>query len=288
MALSGAVTEASDATASDEVLDVEVDDLDADDREVDDREVADREVDGREVDADGAVVVEIEDGDDDGDSDPDSDADDEADAGGSRWGARRRRVARSDPADADRGGDTPSYGPLTVVLAVLAAAGLAGTLFFGFAWNRERTADAAEASMRTTASDFLVALFDFDGRTIDDDFDNIMSYATGDFADQAEAQFADDDTRAALREVQASSRVEVRDLFVQSFDGDRGRVFAVVDQTIANNQFPQPRSDQVRLEVGLRRVDGDWKVATLDVLEAPAAQAAVAGGTVPTASGSGG
>lgn len=193
----------------------------------------------------------------------------------------RRRPSRR-PDGEDRAG---SLGGVNLLLAALAIAGLAGTLFFGFQWNQERTADDAQASMETTASDFLVALFDFDGRTIDADFDNILDYATGEFADQAEAQFADDDTRAALREVQASSRVEVRDLFVQSFDGDRGRVFAVVDQTIANNQFPNPRSDQVRLEIGLRKVDGDWKVATLDVLEAPAAAAAIAGGTVPTGDG---
>ena len=216
-------------------------------------------------------------------------ADDDPADGRVRRPSRRDAVGNPGPrgGDGDDDGDdvgaaAPAFGTWTVVLAVLAIAGLAGTLFFGFKWNQERTADNAEASMETTASDFLVALFDFDGRTIDEDFDNILSYATGDFADQAEAQFADDDTRAALREVQASSRVEVRDLFVQSFDGDRGRVFAVVDQTIANNQFPQPRSDQVRLEVGLRKVDGDWKIATHDVLEAPAAQAAVAGGTVPT------
>ena len=207
--------------------------------------------------------------------------DDPVDGRVARPRRRRGEAGGGSEAGAD-GDDRASFGTLTVVLAVLAIAGLAGTLFFGFQWNQERTADNAQASMETTASDFLVALFDFDGRTIDEDFDNILSYATGDFADQAEAQFADDDTRAALREVQASSRVEVRDLFVQSFDGDRGRVFAVVDQTIANNQFPEPRSDQVRLELGLRKVDGEWKVATVDVLEAPAAQAAVAGGTVPT------
>ncbi len=196
-----------------------------------------------------------------------------------------RRDAGASAADADEPDRDPARGEsgaLTMVLALLAIVGLAGTLIFGFKWNQARTADNAEASMETSASDFLVALFDFDGRTIDEDFDNVLEYATGDFADQAEAQFADDDTRAALREVQASSRVEVRDLFVQSFDGDSGRVFAVVDQTIANNQFPQPRSDQVRLEMSLREVDGDWKIANLDVLEAPAAQAAVAGGTVPT------
>lgn len=198
---------------------------------------------------------------------------------------RVRRPRRVEGPEHD-GGERSPLGGLTTVLAILAIVGLAGTLFFGFQWNQERTADNAEASIKTTASDFLVALFDFDGRTIDEDFDNILSYATGDFADQADAQFADDDTRAALREVQASSRVEVRDLFVQSFHGDRGRVFAVVDQTIANNQFPEPRSDQVRLELGLRKVDGEWKIATVDVLEAPAAQAAVAGGTVPTDDGS--
>jgi len=194
-----------------------------------------------------------------------------------------RRWSRPVEDDRSRGREQAGgLGGVNLLLAALAIAGLAGTLFFGFQWNQERTADAAQASMETTASDFLVALFDFDGRTIDADFDNIFDYATGEFADQAEAQFADDDTRAALREVQASSRAEVRDLFVQRFDGDRGRVFAVVDQTIANNQFPNPRSDQVRLEVGLRKVDGDWKVASLDVLEAPAAAAAVAGGTVPS------
>jgi Mce-associated membrane protein len=191
---------------------------------------------------------------------------------------RRRLEPPPDSSPSGRG----SVSVLTIVFAVLAILGLAGTLLFGFAWNSERSEDNAEASMKTSASDFLVALFDFDGRTIDEDFDNVLSYATGDFADQAEAQFADDDTRAALREVQASSRVEVRDLFVQSFDGDSGRVFAVVDQTIANNQFPQPRSDQVRLEISMRKVDGEWKVSALDVLEAPAAQSAIAGGTVPT------
>jgi hypothetical protein len=158
---------------------------------------------------------------------------------------------------------------LVPLLAVVAAIGLLGTAGFAWAWNGERQADAAESAMSSTARDFLVALTNFDGATVDRDFDAIVGYATGDFAAEAD-RFFGSDVRAALKEVQAASRGEIRSLYVQDFSGDQGRVFAVVDQTIANNRFPAPQADELRVDIGLRRADGVWKVFDVKVLEAPA------------------
>lgn len=157
---------------------------------------------------------------------------------------------------------------LVPLLAVLAALGLVGTAAFGWAWNGERRADADQASMAGAAREFLVALTNFDGATVDRDFDTIIGFATGDFAAEAD-RFFGSDVRAALKEVQAASRGEIRSLYVQDFSGDRGRVFAVVDQTIANNRFPAPQADELRLDLGLQRTGGGWRVYDVKVLQAP-------------------
>lgn len=165
------------------------------------------------------------------------------------------------------------------VLAVIALLGVVGTLAFGFLWVRDVRDGRAETAMADEAEEFLLALTNFDAATVDEDFDAIVDAGTGDFEDQAD-EFFGSEVRSALREVQASSRGEVRDLYVQSFDGDSGRVFAVVDQTIANNRFPQPQSDQLRVELALDHEGGGWKVSDVIVLEAPAAA-----GATPTVDG---
>lgn len=161
------------------------------------------------------------------------------------------------------------------VLTVVAVLGVVGTLVFAGLWIGERRSGQGEAAMEARGEEFLLALTNFDAATVDEDFDRIVELGTGDFAAEAD-QFFGSDVRLALREVQASSRGEVRDLYVQSFAGDRGRLFAVVDQTIANNRFPQPQVDQLRVELVLQRVDGEWRIADVLVLEAPNAAPAAA------------
>ena len=161
-----------------------------------------------------------------------------------------------------------------VLLGLLALAGLTGTLAFGLAWNSARTHDNGINQAKATARNFLTALTNFDGKTIDADFDRIISYATGPFAQQADQFFADKDTRNALRVRQASSRGEIKDLFVQSSVNGRVRLYGVIDETIANNAKPAPEADELRIEVGLTRVKGSWRVYDVRVLQAP-------GGTLP-------
>ena len=41
----------------------------------------------------------------------------------------------------------------------------------------------------------------------------------------------------------------------------------MVDQTAANEEFPEGRSDTVRIEIGMTREDGQWKVYDVNVLD---------------------
>lgn len=160
-------------------------------------------------------------------------------------------------------------------VGLLGLLGTLGTIVFATLWLLEVRADRQADRAEETARDFVVALTNFDGDTINDDFDRIQSYATDDFVEELD-RFFDADTRQALATVKASSRGQIRHLYLQDFDDGRARFFAVVDQTIANARLAAPQSDELRLEFGLRSVNGNWRVYDLRVLQAP--PATVAGG----------
>jgi len=176
-------------------------------------------------------------------------------------------VTTPDPLVADR--SAPKRSRRETLLLLLVLAGFTGTLAFGLAWNSARGHDDAVNQAKATARNFLTALTNFDGKTIDADFNRIISYGTGAFASQADQFYADKDTRNALRVRQASSRGEIKDLFVQSSVNGRVRVYSVIDETIANNALPAPQADELRIEVGLTRVKGSWRVYDVRVLQAP-------------------
>lgn len=200
-------------------------------------------------------------------------------------GERRRSPGRPAPATGDEappaspaprsraaGRPIPSAATVWKVVAVL---GVLGTIGFGLAWRgaegRAAGSDGLSpevVEMRSAAREFAIALTNFDAATIDADFDRIVAAATGEFADEAD-RFYDEEIRRQLRDAQATSRSEIRDLYVQSFSGDTGSAFAVVDQTVANNRSPQPVTDTLRVELGMAVVDGEWRVRSVEVLEAP-------------------
>ena len=154
-----------------------------------------------------------------------------------------------------------------LVLLAVAVLGIAGTVLFGLRWKDLRDAEADRAEVEEAATEFLNALFEWDGTTIDADFDRILAFSTGEFEEQAQATFNDDEIRRSLRENRAGSRMEELDTFTRYVEGDEARVFAVVDQTAANAEFPEGRSDTVRIEIGIRREDGDWKVFDVNVID---------------------
>ena len=160
-------------------------------------------------------------------------------------------------------------GALMVVLAVVALAGIVGTIVFWSKWHALSEHAGQQAAVTRTSTDFLKALTNFDAATVDADFNRVESYAVGNFRNQAN-QFFSTDVRKALAKVQAVSRGQIRDLYVESLKGDQATVYASIDQTIANINFKAPEQDELRIVVNLTDTKQGWRVSDVTVLQAPA------------------
>lgn len=176
----------------------------------------------------------------------------------------------------------------TVVLACLAVLGLAGTVGFGLAWAGLQAKTSGEAEARTAARSFLVDLTNFDAKTVDADFQAITSMATGSFASQAQ-KFFNSSIRQDLQKALASSRGQVRALYVQSYGTGQATVYGVVDQLYANDKLSSPQTDVLRIVLTMADVSGKWKVADVTVLQGPALSSGSSGssGTSGTSGSSG-
>jgi hypothetical protein len=168
---------------------------------------------------------------------------------------------------------------LVGVLAVIAGVGVAFAILFGIWWNGMRVQADNRAAAQHTAQNFLVSLTNFDSRTVNADFKRITSYATGDFAKQAQ-QFFGPQIRQQLQATQAQSRGEISSIYVQSASANNASVYAVVDQTIVNRNFNAPQADELRVVLTMNKVSAGWRVGEVTVLQAPASNSGA--GSTPT------
>lgn len=152
---------------------------------------------------------------------------------------------------------------------ILAAVAAAAAIVFAVLWLGLRGQAAPREDVEATARGFLLALTNFDAATIDRDVEEIRSYAVGDFAQEVRETFSPDRI-AAIRESEATSVGRIRDVFVQSIDGDTATVFGVVDETVRNSASPAPASDLLRTELVLVRTTGGWKITSVQILQSPA------------------
>jgi Mce-associated membrane protein len=146
------------------------------------------------------------------------------------------------------------------------ALGLA--VLFAVLWSGQRADDRRREEVEAAARGFLLALTNFAPDTIDQDVEEIRSFAVGQFADEVGETFSPEQV-AAIRENQATSVGRVRNLFVQNLEEDTATVFGVVDETVANSSSPTPRSDVLRLEIGLIETSEAWKVDRVEILQSP-------------------
>lgn len=147
------------------------------------------------------------------------------------------------------------------------ALGLA--VLFALLWNGERSDDRRRGAVVAAARGFLLALTNFAPDTIDQDVEEIRSFAVGQFAEEVGETFSAEQV-AAIRENEATSVGRVRNLFVQALQEDTATVFGVVDETLANSSSPTPRSDVLRVEIGLIETSEAWKVDRVEILQSPA------------------
>jgi Mce-associated membrane protein len=153
-----------------------------------------------------------------------------------------------------------------IVVCLIAVAGVAGTVGFGLAWSSGNTQQSGANQAKATASTFLIALTNFDAKSIDADFSKITNMATGNFSSQAN-KFFGSDIRQKLETALATSRGQIRDIYVESYGGGQASVYSVIDQVYANNTNKTPQSDVLRVVVNLTQRPQGWKVSNVTVLE---------------------
>lgn len=156
-----------------------------------------------------------------------------------------------------------------VLLAAVAALGVAGTIGFGLAWALGSSGGGQNAAVTTSARNLVLALTNFDPGTVSADFSRVQQDATGSFATQAKKVFGST-IRKELSSADAASRGKINDLYVESVSGSHASVFAVVSQTYLNSKTASPVKDTVRMVIGLQNVGGSWKASSVKVLEQPA------------------
>ena len=152
-----------------------------------------------------------------------------------------------------------------IVVLVIAVLGIVGTAVFAQAWASLNGRAGQQAQVQTVTTNFLLALTNFDAKSVDADFNKIQGYATGSFASQSN-QFFGSTIRSQLEAALASSRGQIRSQFVQSINGDKASVYSVVDQTYINNKMSSPSADELQIQTDLTMTGAGWKVSNVTVL----------------------
>lgn len=147
----------------------------------------------------------------------------------------------------------------------VAAVTSALAIVFAVMWAPLYTQSQDRGRVREVAEQLVLHLTTFDGETIDEWVQQTQRLATDEYAEEVNTLF-DPELRAALRDAEAESVGRLVNLFVQDVDGAEARVFAVVRQTITNAGTTEPVEDELRMQVELRQVGGQWKAAKVEVL----------------------
>lgn len=163
---------------------------------------------------------------------------------------------------------------IAILLCALALVAVAAAVAFGISWSNLSSQASTRAAVKETASRFLVDLTNFDASNVDEEFSKVLAFSTGAFAHQARA-FFDGKIRQELEKADASSRGQIRDLFVQSLSANHASVYGVVDQTYANDASKSANADVLRVVLGLTSTPAGWRISEVTVLGAGSTPGAI-------------
>lgn len=198
-------------------------------------------------------------------------------SGGARTEAPKSRVPR--PAQAPTGG-WRQPGWLVPLLVTTTVVSLLLMSVFAFKWSDLSAQNDQRATVKTVASDFLLALTNLRPNTLDHDFQVLQGYATGQFATSSN-QFFGSSIRQQLEAAQARSDGQIRYLYVQSLQDNQASVYAEVDETYSNVHITTPVSDVLQVVMTMTDTSKGWKISNVTVLQPPSS------GSSPTGSSGG-
>ncbi|MDC9017866.1 hypothetical protein [Mycobacterium marinum] len=150
-----------------------------------------------------------------------------------------------------------------VAAALAAAAVLAGTAALGWLWKEQRDNEIAGRQALSAALRFTENLTTIDSANIDENFRETIDGSTGEFKEMYLKSSAA--LQQALRENKASAHGVVVESAIKSTSPDTVVVVLFVDQSVSNARAPEPRLDRSRVEVTMKKVDGRWLAAKVEL-----------------------
>ncbi|MGU3497985.1 Mce protein [Mycobacterium sp. C31M] len=148
-----------------------------------------------------------------------------------------------------------------VAVVLVALLGLSG--FLGWQLWQSRQVAAAGQQARDAAVSYAQVLTSIDSNKVDENFDQVLAGATGEFKDMYSESSMQ--LRQLLIDNKASAHGVVIDSAVQSATKDTVVVLLFVDQSVSNAQVPDPRIDRSRIKMTMQKVDGQWRAAKVEL-----------------------
>jgi Mce-associated membrane protein len=147
--------------------------------------------------------------------------------------------------------------------ALVVVAALAATAYLGWQLKLRNDTAAAGRAALAVAQSYAVTLTSVDTNTIDQNFNQVLNGATGEFKDmysQSAAQL-----RQVLIDNKAMSKGTVVDAAIKSATKTKVDVLLFIDQSISNVVNPQPRIDRSRVAMTMELVDNRWLASKVDI-----------------------
>lgn len=147
--------------------------------------------------------------------------------------------------------------------AAVVIASLAGCGYLGWTVWQDRAVTRAGEQAREAAVAYAQVLTSIDANKVDENFDQVLDGATGEFKDmysQSSMQL-----RQLLIDNKATAHGVVLESAVQSQSKDRVVVLLFVDQSVTNTSMPDPRIDRSRIKMTMEHVDGGWRTSKVEL-----------------------
>jgi Mce-associated membrane protein len=152
---------------------------------------------------------------------------------------------------------------LVGVVAFVFVAALALSGFLGWKlWQTEQVAQAGQQAQDAAVA-YAQILTSIDANKVDENFDQVLAGATGEFKDmysQSSVQL-----RQLLIDNKATAHGVVVQSAVQSASKDKVVVLLFVDQSVSNSTVPDPRIDRSRIKMTMEKVDGQWRASKVEL-----------------------
>ncbi|WP_375538484.1 twin-arginine translocation pathway signal [Mycolicibacterium sp. CBMA 234] len=153
--------------------------------------------------------------------------------------------------------------PIALALLVVAAAALAGSLYWTQYRPDKQTDAAAERTVIDAASAGAVALLSYSPDTLDKDFSAAKSHLTGDFLTYY-SQFSQQIVAPAAKQRGVKTTASVVQSAVSELRPDSAVVLLFIDQDTRSAERPQPSLAASSVRVTMAKSGGNWLISKFD------------------------